>query len=126
MISALKQHVIPELRQQGFKGSFLHYRRIADDKIDLLMFQFNKWGGSFVVEISVAYLNRKDSNCSLVDGQNIDNITVSYTDTRYRLGATLFKPDYWFEFNESNVDMVAQNVVKLLPEAYKWWSHPPI
>ncbi len=52
MTEELKKTAIPVLKQKGFKGSFPHFRRISDDKIDLLMFQFDKYGGGFIVEIS--------------------------------------------------------------------------
>ncbi len=51
MDQALKRLVIPELRRLGFKGSFPHFRRISDH-VDLLTFQFDKWGGGFVVEVT--------------------------------------------------------------------------
>ncbi|WP_248561551.1 DUF4304 domain-containing protein [Niallia sp. NCCP-28] len=34
MIAELKKIVIPELRKKGFKGSFSHFRRISEKKID--------------------------------------------------------------------------------------------
>jgi hypothetical protein len=52
MIAALKEIVVTCLREQGFKGSFPHFRRAGKDKVDLLTFQFDKWGGGFVIEIS--------------------------------------------------------------------------
>ena len=53
MISILKKTVVPELRQKGFKGSFPHYRRINEIKIDLMTFQFDRYGGGFVIEVGV-------------------------------------------------------------------------
>lgn len=43
MDNALKKVVIPFLRQQGFKGSLPHFRRMNENNIDLITFQFNKW-----------------------------------------------------------------------------------
>ena len=51
MIKALKDIVVPKLREDGFKGSFPHFRRIRDDQIDLLTFQFDRHGGGFVIEL---------------------------------------------------------------------------
>lgn len=53
MISALKSIVIPKLREKGFKGSFPHYRRINEEKIDLITFQFDRYGGGFFIEVAV-------------------------------------------------------------------------
>ena len=52
MIEALRQIITPKLRDAGFKGSFPHFRRLSSQQIDLLMFQFDKWGGGFVIEIA--------------------------------------------------------------------------
>ena len=52
MDAALKELVVPVLREKGFKGSLPHFRRVKPDAIDLITFQFDKWGGGFVVEIS--------------------------------------------------------------------------
>ncbi|GGA78656.1 DUF4304 domain-containing protein [Ornithinibacillus halotolerans] len=53
MVSALKSVVVPELRKKGFKGSFPHFRRISHSQIELLTFQFDKYGGGFVIEVAV-------------------------------------------------------------------------
>lgn len=46
----IKTVIIPELRNLNFKGSFPHFRRIFDNgKVDYLSFQFNRYGGSFVI-----------------------------------------------------------------------------
>lgn len=51
MIAALQELVIPVLRQGGFVGRFPHFRRVRSECMDLLTFQFDKWGGGFVVEV---------------------------------------------------------------------------
>jgi hypothetical protein len=53
MITALKGIVIPKLREKGFKGSFPHFRRISEEKIDLITFQFDRYGGGFLIEVVV-------------------------------------------------------------------------
>jgi Domain of unknown function (DUF4304) len=52
MIAALREVVVPVLRNMGFSGSFPHFRRIRESQIDLLTFQFDRHGGSFVVEVA--------------------------------------------------------------------------
>ncbi len=52
MIAMLKEVVIPKLKVAGFSGSFPHLRRQREATIDLLTFQFSRWGGSFVVEVA--------------------------------------------------------------------------
>jgi hypothetical protein len=53
MRKALQVIVVPVLRERGFTGSFPHFRRRRQKGIDLLTFQFDKYGGGFVVEIAV-------------------------------------------------------------------------
>ena len=52
MIKYLSELVIPVLRRKGFKGSFPHFRRLTSDRINLLTFQFDKYGRGFVIEIA--------------------------------------------------------------------------
>ena len=51
MIRALKGVVVPLLRGRGFTGSFPHLRRFGNNRIDLLTFQFDRYGGGFVIEL---------------------------------------------------------------------------
>jgi hypothetical protein len=50
---ALRQYFLPTLRNLGFKGSGRHFRRILEDRIDLVTVQFGKWGGSYCVNLAV-------------------------------------------------------------------------
>jgi Domain of unknown function (DUF4304) len=52
MKKALKNVVVPRLRERAFVGSFPHFRRRLLNRIDLLTFQFDRHGGGFVIEIS--------------------------------------------------------------------------
>jgi hypothetical protein len=52
MLDALKTILIPRLKEEGFSGSFPHYRRRGPEFYDLMTFQFDKHGGGFVVEIA--------------------------------------------------------------------------
>lgn len=51
MVRALKAVVVPLLREHGFTGSFPHFRRLHQLRIDLLTFQFDRHGGGFIIEI---------------------------------------------------------------------------
>jgi hypothetical protein len=46
MDEALKAHVVPALRERGFKGSLPHFRRLRSDRVDLLTVQFDKTVGA--------------------------------------------------------------------------------
>jgi hypothetical protein len=44
MLDALKTILIPRLKEEGFSGSFPHYRRRGPEFYDLMTFQFDKHG----------------------------------------------------------------------------------
>ena len=51
MMKALKTRLLPALRDRGFKGRFPHFRRAGPDRIDFVMIQFRREGGSFTINI---------------------------------------------------------------------------
>lgn len=58
MKKALNEQVIPLLRKAGFKGSYPHFRRIAEDKVDLVSFMSpGIFSGGFCVGASVIFPN---------------------------------------------------------------------
>lgn len=135
MIAILQHLVVPRLRTLGFRGSFPHFHRLHEDRTDLLMFQFDKYGGGFVVELGT---------CPAGDfvtswGKHIPakKLEVSYLnpDQRYRLGAIDKGEDHWFRYDHGNhwrrpkvFKDLAQEVIQLLDEqAVSWWGaaqHP--
>ena len=88
LLSAVVFHLLAD----GFTGRFPHYRRIGQDCVELVTFQWNKYGGSFTVEVSAVFPNHKDTNCA---AENIDVATVNVWETnrRYRLKGMY---DGWF------------------------------
>jgi hypothetical protein len=52
MIAELKRVVQPHLRAERFVGTFPHFRRLSEEAIDLITFQFDRHGGGFVIEIA--------------------------------------------------------------------------
>jgi hypothetical protein len=124
MDSALKKQVIPILRNQGFKGSFPHFRRENENNIDLITFQFNRWGGSFVVELAVCPLK----GITEPWGEYISpkKVTAHHINNRFRLGAKSEEEDgIWFDFEnavtEDDYAEVALNVLGLLKTADPLW-----
>jgi hypothetical protein len=49
--NVLEAHVVPFLKEAGFRGSFPHFRRKGTKRLDLLTFQFDKNSGGFIVEL---------------------------------------------------------------------------
>ncbi|WP_316572925.1 DUF4304 domain-containing protein [Neobacillus sp. YIM B06451] len=124
MDNALKKVVIPILRGQGFKGSFPHLRRVNNNHIDLITFQFNKWGESFVVELAVSPLD----GITEPWGEHIppNKITAHHINKRFRLGAKSEEEDgIWFNFEkakaEGDYNQVALRVLNLLNTSDSFW-----
>ena len=110
----IKAIIVPEIKKCGFKGSFPHFRKIYDnERIDYLSFQFNKYGGSFIIELAIAYPYKgKEGNFyywAEITPEFLKKSNYSYTKERLRI-----KPDNaeWFEYDEDNY----KNVVALALE----------
>jgi len=99
MRKALSEYVIPNLISKGFVGNYPHYKKIYNDRIELLAFQTNKWGNSFTIEISTVFLSERKrvSNFCSGDFEKIENATVWDTNLRYRLKGTY---NGWFYYTD--------------------------
>lgn len=120
MMASLKNLVVPVLRERGFKGSFPHFRRLKNDQIDLLTFQFDRHGGGFVIEISKC----PPEGFTTAWGKQIlpNKVTAWDMNERHRLGAPA-GGDHWFRFDDGTpTDRVASSAVSHLGEADLWWS----
>lgn len=96
---ALSEVVIPRLSENGFTGTYPHYKRKYHDRIELLSFQTNKYGNSFLVEISTVFLSerKRDSNLSCDDSEDPENANVWDTNIRYRVKGMY---DGWFYYTD--------------------------
>ncbi|MET3195216.1 DUF4304 domain-containing protein [Bacillus sp. OAE603] len=123
MDNSLRNVVIPYLREQGFKGSLPHFRRMNETNIDLITFQFNKWGGSFVVELTSCSIEGVTTSW----GEYIppSKVTAHDINKRFRLGAKSIKDDPWFVFenakSEEEFEKVATTVLELLNLTDRSW-----
>jgi hypothetical protein len=131
MISVLRESVFPTLRELGFSGSFPHFRRIRETKIDLLTFQFNRHGGSFVVEIACC----GPEGFTTYWGKQIPPKKISAHDLhpnkRLRLGAKAPCEDgQWFSFESNRASVYQEIVLKLLSlirsDAENFWRVQPV
>ncbi|WP_400194985.1 DUF4304 domain-containing protein [Lysinibacillus telephonicus] len=124
MNNALKKVVIPFLRQQGFKGSLPHFRRKNKDNIDLITFQFNRWDGSFVVELATSSVEGVTTYWGELVPPN--KVTAHDINERFRLGDKSKDEDgIWFSFenakSEEDFEEVASYVVDLLKITDRLW-----
>ena len=87
MRKALSRYVIPNLTARGFIGKYPHYKKIYDNRIELLVFDTNKWGNSFTVGISTVFLpeSKRKSNCYTTSFEKLEDATVWSTIDRYCL-----------------------------------------
>lgn len=121
MNAALKNIVISVLREKGFTGSFPHFRRLHVARVDLLTFQFDKWGGGFVVEIASGSIDGWTTHW----GEHIPANKLTAHDLRYRKRIQACEDpetDVWFRFDDGNVDQPARDLLELLPSAEAWWE----
>lgn len=99
MQAALVEHVIPKLVEQGFSGEYPNFRRVFDDRTELLGFLNHRYGGAFNVEVSVIFPKRpkEQSNYYTQDFEPPDKATVFSTRKRYRLKGMF---DGWFYYTD--------------------------
>jgi hypothetical protein len=125
MISVLKKIVVPKLRERGFKGSFPHFRRISEKKIDLITFQFDRYGGGFVIEVGVG----SPEGFTHSWGEKVlpNKVTAHdlHPDNRLRLKGN---DGQWFRYDVENIsgdiyENVANEVLKHIHEAEEYWKN---
>lgn len=126
MDAALKEIAIPFLRQQGFKGSFPHFRREKDGQLNLLTFQFSLYSPEFVVEIATCATNGHAIWHSFLQPSEC---RVSHMGKRLRIGSIKNKKDYWYEFEKESIfgniyETRAKEVIENWNEAEEWWFGP--
>lgn len=123
MDDALKELVGPKLRAVGFKGSLPHFRRVASGGLDVVTFQFDRYGGGFVIE--AARCSREGFVTTW--GKEIPASKVTAWDLpsswRHRIqpqagGST----DSWFRFENGKVRDAALAVLHLLPALEAWFE----
>lgn len=122
---AIKEIIIPFLREQGFKGSYPHFRREKDNMLNLLTFQFSTSGPKFVVEIA---------NCPITGfnpgwGNDLkpSECRVYYMSKRLRVGSIKNGSGYWYDFSKGLLlrDIYkkrAKEVLSNWEEAEDWWK----
>lgn len=98
MKSYLAKYVFPKLYEKGFTGKWPHFCRELDDCIELVSFTTNKWGGSFIVEVSAVFPNCENKNYRPWEGLTTDQLNVWNTNNRHCLKGR--KYDGWFHYRD--------------------------
>ena len=122
---ALKEILIPFLREKGFKGSLPHFRRQQSDRINLLTFQHSLYDTKFVVEIANSPAEGIITHWGKVIPKN--KVTAHDIGYRMRLGSEKHKTDYWFDYGKKSLfgdtyKKIAKEIIELWDEAEKWWE----
>lgn len=129
MKKALSEIVVPKLHDRGFKGSFPHFRRFLENRVDLLSFQFSVYLDSFVLEISQCPL----TGVEMEWGKSIpaEKVTAFDTNPRYRwrltpvqASASLKLDEEWFSYEDRRYEEIAKSVLPFLDEGEWWWKQP--
>jgi hypothetical protein len=106
MERALREVLVPVLRELGFKGSLPHLRRRRPEQLDLLSFQYFSSGGSFVVELAKA----PPEGITTSWGKFVppEKANVTWVDRRLRLGAASVGSDHWYSFGPRSYEPPAR------------------
>jgi hypothetical protein len=128
MDKAIKEFTVPFLRENGFKGSLPHFRRIQNDRINLLTIQYSLNHEQFVVEISNCPV--KGITTSWGKQINPNKCTAHDMGHRLRLGSERLKGDYWFDYSEGNLfsdiyEEQAKKIISFWEQAQQWWGSDP-
>jgi hypothetical protein len=126
---ALSTIVVPELRRRGFEGRLPHFRRFLPARLDVLGFQFNKYGGSFVVEVGACGPSGLRRDSEVIPPEKITYGDLP-TEHRLRLGSSPDRGifDHWFKFRRGflvywfDYEAPAAEVLKLLDQAESFWT----
>ena len=119
MDAEIKSKVVPVLREKGFKGSMPHFRRPTNEGIDLLTFQFDKYGGGFLIEVSRC----ETKGITTYWGKKIlpNKVTAHdlNPDKRFRIQP---HNSHWFRFDDGQYNEVTKEVINNLEKAEAWWK----
>jgi hypothetical protein len=116
MIKALKDFVAPEIKILGFLGTFPHFRRQKNDRYEFVSFQFNRHGGSFVLECAFI---KPTALAGVAKELPFEKLNHSHTPVNHRFRIKSEKgseDDSWFSYSEFNsTEQFAQLAQSLKP-----------
>ena len=136
MVNHLSKIVIPVLREKGFKGSIPHFRRLTAERIHLLTFQFDKYGGGFVIEIANSLPGGHTTSWSAKVVPN--KLTAHDLSNRKRIQANMSTPensgkDDWFRYDKAAISDshnvykdVCEDILSKLELAEDYWKKGPL
>jgi hypothetical protein len=132
MIKSLKEFVFPDFRKSGFTGSFPHFRRATNERLNLLTFQFDRYGGAFVIEIANCTLNGFVTHWGKIIPPK--KITAHDLAKRMRIQSNMntpdSSPDHWFRYDSPSLQLnqniykeICLDVLSKMPIAEQYWKY---
>jgi Domain of unknown function (DUF4304) len=102
--AAIKEHLAPELRADGFLGSGRTYRRALNGWLQVVNVQGSRYGGSFAINLAVHPLAIPDLRGNDPDPKKI---TEELCEFRRRLSETEGRSDTWWKHDNTAESMSA-------------------
>lgn len=129
MKKALKRVVVPELRRMGFSGTWPDFRRCKGERLAIMSFQFDKWGGGFTINLAIAPAAGFITHAgTFVPPDKLNAYYSTGPKTRIQPGDGSGTQD-WFRFDrpaqnptQDIYDEVAHQVLPLLRKAEDWYA----
>lgn len=115
--TAIRTHLAPVLRSDGFAGSGRTFRRILLDWVQVIHVQASKWGGSFAVNLAVHPLALPDLRGNQPDPKKINEELCEF---RRRLSST--NTDQWWKHENTEASMI--RAVSEAAEVYVNFGRP--
>lgn len=124
MNAALGENIVPALRARGFTGSLPHFRRFAPARTDLLTFQFDRYGGGFVIEMAEAppgdFVTKWGK---VIPARRLTALNINPPARKRLRPGSGGSTDHWFRYDrEASCEVVAQSLIAFLPQIDAWFS----
>lgn len=119
IVKILKSLTVPTIKSLGFFGTFPHFRRNKNDRYEFLSFQFNRYGGSFIIEVGFVAPDKLLEWAKALPFQKL-NYGNTRAENRLRIQPDNESGDFWFKYNdftkEEQFKELAELVTTLLPK----------
>lgn len=127
MTKTLKSFVVPEIKALNYSGSFPHFRRERDGRFEFVSFQFNRHGGSFVLECGFATPHDLPDFAKKLQFEKLTSGNA-HPDNRLRITPkTSVTEDFWFAYSEfkeeKQFENLAKSLIPLLPNIEKFFRN---
>ena len=129
MTAAIKSLVVPDLRARGFAGSFPSFHRVTQGCLELVHFQFSRYGGGVFVNIGSSRVNQDAAQVHQAVAR--EKLAAWNAQHQERLRPTGWFADQCFRYDRKRDQglggmlfvNIATHIVELLDsQAEPWWK----